>query len=50
MINESFEEQQKQSMLYEGADLKSLFYSMPNQKLSESALDEANLAYILNSR
>jgi len=49
MINESFEEQQKQSMLYEGADLKSLFYSMPNQKLSESALDEANLAYILNS-
>ncbi|VDM42786.1 unnamed protein product [Toxocara canis] len=30
MINESFEEQQKQTKLYENPDLKDLFYSHPN--------------------
>lgn len=30
MINESFEEQQKQTQLYENPDLKDLFYSRPN--------------------
>uniref|UniRef100_A0A914WV55 R3H domain-containing protein n=2 Tax=Plectus sambesii TaxID=2011161 RepID=A0A914WV55_9BILA len=41
MINESFEEQQKQTQLYDSADLKYLFYSRPNANQSTTVKSTA---------